>query len=166
MILFLVGALAVFTTARHHPINPVRTRDYEAGDWHLRIRRDDFSHQTRCTLRTGKLRYQRNAIGFVTHAGTATEAAWYSIDGRIPRAWADVYPVLYSDGVQLEQGGIDDPTRGVVWLPAAEIAGADRVAIEVRKDGHQRVLRYRMRGFAAMHSAAERLGCPPDGFEG
>jgi hypothetical protein len=143
---------------------PVKIRRYAQDGWTLEIRRDRFSERTICRLSGRNLAYQPGALGFATRARLGVADAWYRIDNGAPRSWRDLYPKLYADGIQIETGGIEDPTRGIVWLPLAVVQGAREVRIETEARGRRRISRFRLRSFAVMYEASLRLGCSSDGF--
>jgi len=163
LILFLAAAILPATAASAG--TPVTVRQYAIGQWTIAVRRNGFSQQIVCQLRGPHIRFQRGAVGFDTHTDRGVSDAWYRIDGAAARPWRDRYPMLVEQDVSIESGGLDDPTRGIVWLPLADLARAHTVIVQVRaRGGHVRLKRFSLKGLAYMHDAATRLGCPVDGY--
>jgi hypothetical protein len=164
MIALAFAASALMSNLFGGQPSPVSTTRYAEAGWRLEIRRDTFSDRTGCRLSADRMLYQQGAIGFATGSHRGLSDTWFRIDGASARRWREVYPDLLASNVAIETGGLDDPTGGVVWLPLDLVANARDVSIEFYTAKGARLRRFQLRGFAGMHAAALRLGCPPGAF--
>ena len=135
---------------------------FAADGWSLVMYSDSFARQTHCRLRSADKRilYQPNALGFAFSRSRNTLGAWYRIDDHASVRWQDRYPTLVSSGAVIENGGLDNPTGGIVWIPIEEVAGAN--SVWVRPGGNGKEHNFRLTGFSRMRDAARRLGCVSD----
>lgn len=146
-------------THRHAPI--IRHRQ-EAGEWRLEIRRDRFSEEISCRLfaRNHRMSFQGGAVAFRFPRGWNTTHAIYRIDGNEPRHWREDIPALIRIGAPFDQGGIVNPSRGLVWIPRVQIAEASKIAIEARPD--RAPVTFHLRGLDGLYQSAVDRGCSPD----
>jgi len=155
----LITALVALATQvpRH-----ARVDRYAAGGWTLRVVRDAFTDVRTCDLRSlhPAMIYRAGAIAFAFRSRMGTEEAWYRLDGANPVRWADRIPMLTAMGVPIDQGGLENPTGGLVWIPAGELRSTNEIQIRPRPGSS--VKRFRLGGFAPMLAAARRLGCAAD----
>lgn len=142
--------------------NYATTERYAEGSWTLRIAHDDFTGSTACALtsRRPAMVYRVGAVGFRVPSQHNVMDSWYRIDGGAPVRFSDRLPMLWKMGVPLDQGGLDDPLGGLVWVSASDVAGARE--IEIRPGPGKHVRRYPLGSFASMRAAARRLGCASD----
>jgi hypothetical protein len=159
----VAGALSAHPDARR----PSKVERFAKGGWKLIVRHDSFADQMHCRLYTKDhaILFQPAAVGFRFGSRRDTLDAWFRIDGGAPVRWQDRYPALVATGAQIDGPGIDNPMGGIVWLPIDDVRAAHMVTI--RASGNGKGHRFRMRGFAAMLDAAQRLGCVSDtSFQG
>ena len=76
------------------------------------------------TSRRPDMAYRAGAIAFRVPTQHDVAGSWYRIDGGTPIRFADRLPTLMKMGVPLDQGGLDDPLEGLVWVTASDVAGA------------------------------------------
>ena len=133
-----------------------------SGRWQPDIARDGFSGQVACRLRARdeKSWYRAGAIGFRLGHRADIIRAFYRIDGQQVRAQRDDLPRLLAIGVPMDQGGMEDPYQGIVWVPLDSLRNARTIAI-VAQPGH-REQRFALDGAAQLHDRATAIGCSPD----
>jgi len=148
----------------------VSEKTYQLHGWYITIRRDGFTGQTRCrlyfpkTLFQGRITYARDTLGFQLDENRSTLRAWYRIDRGETRRWQDIYPRLAASGVPLDGEDFDNPTGGLVLIPAVDLAAAKTV--DIRANDTAPVKTFRVTGFAAALAAAKDNGCTAqDSFE-
>jgi len=134
-------------------------RRYALDGWVLTVREDAFSGERRCDLRgrDGTMLYQPGAVGLKT-GDRDTLDALYRIDGGPALHWRDRYPVLFATGVVVEGSGLADPTDRIVWLPEAELHGAQTVMVRAHPGARPRT--FRLGGIDTAIAAAARMRCP------
>jgi len=131
---------------------------FGTGHWQVRLQRDAFTGALSCELRSTDHRmiYQPGALGF-RQGHRDTLHAWYRFDGGPALRWQDRYAAVIAAGVSVEGTGLDNPTAGIVWLPAGDLTGISSVAI--RSSVARRVRTFDVRGYPEMVDAARRRGC-------
>jgi hypothetical protein len=152
-------AAALPLLAKHPPVTRHRT---EIGDWRLDIGANPFSGNVVCRLRErhGHALYQQGAIGFRFRRGWDVADAVYRLDGGSPRVWRNDLPELVRLGTPIDTGGMDDPTRGIVWIPLSRLAAVNAISIQPRRDRAQRT--FHISGFRGLYEEAIARGCTPD----
>ena len=139
----------------------ITTEATSLGDWRLDIARDRFSGEIACRLRARdhKAFFRAGAVGFRFRSAWNVDQAVYRLDGGAPRAFRDDLPSLIARGVPLDRGGMDNASRGIVWVPFENLASANAIAIEPRSD--RRAVTFHFRGLVALHEIAVARGCSP-----
>ena len=137
-------------------------RRYGLGDWRLNISRDQFSGDIACRMqsRDRNIVYVANALGFRFAKHLNTLDAWVKIDDAKAYRWRDDLPELARLGVAIDGRNLNAPTDGIVWIPVASLAEANRVAIQARPGRRPRI--FSMRGFSSLRDSARTMGCAPE----
>jgi hypothetical protein len=101
--------------------------------------------------------YKPGAVGFRFGRGRNTMEAWYRIDDGPPRRWQDDYPTLIGSGVEVDGSNLSNPSDGVVWIPDADVEGAETVRIRVSSRGSGTV--FGLTGLKESLDVADRFDC-------
>lgn len=163
--LFLAG-LCLSASAAALPFFPKHPRiarhRTEMGEWRLDMSTNPFSGSVVCRLRDrhGQAFYQQGAIGFRFRAGWDVSNAVYRLEEGAPISWRNDLPELVRLGTPIDTGGIDNPTRGIVWIPLSQLEGVNAITIQPRPDRTQRT--FRLSGFRGLYEEAAARGCSPD----
>ena len=152
-------AFAVPFIPRHPVVARHRTT---IGDWRLDIARNRFSNDVVCRLRArdGHALYRGGAVGFRFPSRWDVGEAVYRIDDGPPRASRDDLPALIELRTPVDTGGMDNPSRGTVWVPFRLLVDANRVTIQPRRDRRARTFHFR--GLKGLYDLARERGCVPD----
>ena len=140
----------------------VAKREMALGDWRLTITTGTFSHDKACHLedRRHRITYASGALGFRFGRGVHTSGAWVRIDDGEVQRWRDDWPELVHLGVALDGSRLDNPSEGIVWVPARQLDEAN--AITIQPDAHRRPVTFHLHGFAGLRDMARDMGCVPD----
>jgi hypothetical protein len=142
----------------HGPSKAHRTVSVQKiGGWKLTVRRDTFVGAAACRLTRGRAAYEQGAVTISLPPATDTAAAVYRIDGGAPRAAAADQMAIASLGLPVWRDDLDNPSGGLVRIPAARLTGAGLVQIETRLGG--RVWRVPVANLGAALAAAKTAGC-------
>lgn len=133
------------------------------GDWTLKTRLDRFAGERSCTLSRGRIDYQRQALVFRLSTHTDTAAALYRIDGAEPVAVRADEAELASLGFALHNDDLDNPSGGLVRIPAHRLATAGEVQIEAGPG--RGPVKFKIGGLAAALDAARAAGCAEADFK-
>ena len=144
----------------HQP--QTKTSSYATPAWHVSVEKDRFTGLSACKLYQGlwarrTVSYAHDAVVFHFSHKLNTTQAWYRLDGGPTKPWADVYPRLVQAGVVLDGQSLDNPTGGLVMLPAAELAGVHTVTIRVNQRSNPRT--FEVDGFSDALASAQARGC-------
>jgi hypothetical protein len=146
----------------HNP-DAVKHLHYNIDNWQLIIQKDGFTGRVSCqlyrlkTLSQGRITYAQETFGFEMGTDDNSLNAWYRIDKSPAKAWQDIYPTLAENRVKLLGGTFENPTGGVVLIPATEVKNAK--AVTIRIDQKKAPKRFLLGRFEKAKSAADRLGC-------
>jgi hypothetical protein len=154
MSLALLLALALLP---YHPVSDVTVRRYGVDGWVLELRTDSFAGRTDCRVTRGHLSYERQAVVFHLPPRLATFDAAYRIDGGRLTPARDDAADLAAQGFALSDDDLDNPSGGLVRIPARRLEGAKLVQIQPRPG--IKPLRFKLDGLGASLDAAHRLGC-------
>lgn len=159
MAMSIGSAAATAFVPRHPALDRHRT---EAGDWRLDIARNRFSGDVECRLRARNRHslYQGGAVGFRFSSRWDVSEAVYRVDDGPLRTWRDDQPELTRLRTPVETGGMDNPSRGIVWIPRELLADANRITIQPRRDRRARTFHFR--GLRGLYELARERGCVPD----
>ena len=138
-----------------HAAGP-RTVSHVAG-WTLAARLDTFAGERSCTLSRGRVDYRRQALVFHLPARVDTAAALYRIDGAAPVAVRADEAELASLGFALHNDDLDNPSGGLVRIPAHRLAVAGEVQIEAAPG--RRPVTFKIGGLSEALDAARAAGC-------
>ena len=132
------------------------------GDWTLTVWTPQFSGDKACVLedRRHHVSYVGGALGFHFPSHVNTLGAWLKIDDAAPIRWRDFYPELIRLRVAVDGGNLDNPTDGVVWVPARALEEANHIAIQANE--RARPVTFHLRGFAGLRDIARDMGCAPE----
>ena len=130
--------------------------------WRLTVTRHSFSASTSCKLRTDKARYQRNVVTFDLGRRRNTTAALYRIDGGQAFRAADDRAEIAKRGFALSGDDLDNPSGGLVRVPAERLQSAGVIQIESKDN--DRPAQFRVDGLAAAIEHARTLGCDDGSF--
>ena len=139
------------------PAAQVAKREMALGDWRLRIETGKFSQDK---IRHHHVTYASGALGFRFARGVNTLGAWVRIADGEPRRWRDDLPELIHLGVGVDGASIDNPTDGIVWVPARQLDEAS--AITIQPAPRKAPVTYHLHGFAGLRDIARDMGCAPD----
>lgn len=136
----LACALVAGDSLRAHPRNLTSVAhksnagQFLVDDWRLDVKRDAFSGDVICRLRSrdGAALYVQNAIGFCFGRKARVMQASFRIDDGQVMRWRDQLPELARLRVSLNGRDMSSPTDGIVWLPAAMLDGARTVSVQPR----------------------------------
>ena len=131
--------------------------------WTLTTRLDRFAGERSCSLSRGRIDYQRQALVFHLPARTDTAAALYRIDGAAPVPARADEAELAGLGFTLHNDDLDNPSGGLVRIPAHRLAGAGEVRIEPAAG--RRPVKFKIGGLAAALDAARQAGCGEGDFK-
>ncbi len=132
------------------------------GDWELAIAHNPFADSIVCRLRARDHRifFEREAVGFRFNAKWDVSHAVYRLDGGSPRASRDDLPALISVGTPIDRGGMDNASRGIVWIPFERLEQVNSVRIAARPNHQPKT--FHLRGLNALHAIAVARGCVPE----
>ena len=140
----------------------VTSHRISSGHWRLRIETATFSGDKRCHLDDRKhgVTYAAGALGFHFDAHLNTLGAWVKIGDGPATRWQDALPELTRLGVPMEAEGLDNPTDGIVWVPALQLGATSRITVQ--PDERKRPVTYSLEAFAKLRDAARAMGCVPE----
>lgn len=165
-ILYFIIAL---TFAEHCRARPFLLHDAEIvqaktqiGDWILETARDPFSESQTCRLRAADHRafYANGAVAFRLHARRDQRGAVYRLDDAAPRYVRDDLPQLLALQVPIDRGGMDNASKGLVWIPYDRLVEADKITIKLQHSN--KLWEFRFRGLQLLYDIAQARGCTPD----
>lgn len=131
--------------------------------WTLKVRVDNFSGGRICSLKNGKITYQRQAIVLHLPDTIDTTQAIYRVDNGPVQLSRDDDVSIAHLGFAIDQPVLDNPSGGLVRIPASKVLGAALLQIELSAFGHPR--RYNISGLGAALTAAATNGCGNDNFQ-
>jgi hypothetical protein len=158
----LALALSLPLVAPHHT-GDEQSRHQRIGAWSLTVTHDRFAAETKCRLSTHGLDFQREALVARLPSGVDTSSAAYRVDDSPPReVGADTMELAHM-GFALHQDDLDNPSGGVVRVPAHLLTGAGRLTVQARPGG--RIWSFKVAGLDAALDAARAAGCGPASFK-
>jgi hypothetical protein len=153
MLKVLVSALAIFgsyATTLHK--SEVRT----AG-WTISVRRDSFVGSTTCEAHRGPVQVKNGLVVFSLGSTVDTSLAEYRIDAGQPHSVTDVAFRLRVMGAPKLIEPLDNPSRGLVIVPAADLTSAQSVWIRATPKVAPR--RFIVSGLSAVAEREAALSC-------
>jgi hypothetical protein len=162
MTLASAAAAALLFGLIQGPYRPTETKTYAQGGWLLTVHTDTFTHAKTCQLETqawgrSGVTVGRQALAFHFDPRLDTYDAWYSIDGRPPKAWRDQGAHLIQVGAMAAAEKLDNATGGAVVLPLDALVGAH--SITVRPTLKHRPYVFDLTALWPVLASAEGLGC-------
>ncbi len=147
----------------------VRTHAYTLPTWSYSQSRDRFTARLACRVYEGPrgrppVSYEGRAVTFRFLARMNTLGADYRLDSGPVRAWRDDLPALEEVGLTPDQGGLANPTGGLVTLPAHELIGVHTVTIRPTPRSQPQV--FSIDGLPDAVDAARARGCNLDAIGG
>ncbi len=139
----------------------VKRHRSDAGDWELLITTDRFAATKTCRLRArnGEAFVDGAAIAFVFPKGWTTQSAIYRIGGDAPRRWREDLAELLRIGAPIDQGAVENPAQGLVWIPLRYLDGVN--AIEIQPQPGKAARTFRFHGMKGLYQSALSQGCIP-----
>lgn len=140
----------------------VQRQHQRIGAWTLTVTHERFAGAVKCRLTTNRVGYERQALVMRLPAQVNTASALYRIDDGDPRPAAGDAMELASLGFALTRDDLDNPSGGLVRVPARLLAEASRVGVQTRPGGP--VFRFKVAGLQAALDAARAAGCVEASF--
>jgi hypothetical protein len=134
------------------PIHHIRI-----GGWALETRTDRFTGRVDCRLFRGSAFYVRQAVVFHLPPRVDTFDAAYRVDaGRVFLSRADAAD-LANQGFALHDDDLNNPSGGLVRIPASRLEGAALVWIQPGPNA--RPVRFKVSGLSLAVQSARDHGC-------
>jgi len=135
----------------------------QVGGWTLKVHLDRFAGERSCTLSRGRIDYQRQALVFRFSSRIDTTAALYRIDKAEPVAVRADEAELARLGFALHNDDLDNPSGGIIRIPAHRLASAGEVQIEAAPG--RKPIKFKIGGLDAALDAARKAGCAETDFK-
>ena len=140
-----------------HPSPGAETRR-RFGGWTLQTRADPFRGALTCRLGADRMHVERGVLIVHLSRGADTGDAVYRLDGGAPVATRAEAMDMARRGLALTQDRLDNPSGGLVRIPAEQAAAAH--ALDVQSGPGRTPSRFRLDGLGAALEAARAAGCP------
>jgi hypothetical protein len=111
--------------------NTIQKTDHRVADWTVTLRADRFTGAVSCQARRGHVSLQGPAAVFSFGPAVDTTEAVYRINQGPPHAAKEVAFRLRTLGTPMTREPLDNPSRGEVTLPLADVVDADYVWIRI-----------------------------------
>ena len=155
MPLALLLALAIWP---FHGPDPAPARHQRVAGWEVETHRDRFTGHLTCQVKKGRISLARQAVVFHFPVRIDTFDAAYRIDGGPLYLARDDAADLAAMGFGLhDDDNLDNPSGGIVRIPASRLAGAHWVRIEAGP--YAKAYRFTLAGLDAAIDAATSRGC-------
>jgi len=138
----------------------LNTSSQHVAGWTLKITRDPYADQTSCSLRKGRVIFERHSLVFDFGAGTDTDNAFFRLDGGAPHSLSEVKIEDERNGFFDNGVSLKDPLAGRVVLPVSAVADAKEVSIRLSPKYGPHT--FDVRGLADALAAAKSAGCGAD----
>lgn len=166
---FAIAAVGLLASLWPFHGSQVSTKAYTLPTWSFSQSRDRFTQHLTCQVYTGPrgrplVSYGRQAVTFRFPATVNTLQADYRLDSGPTRSWRDELPTLAETGFTPDRGGLDNPTGGLITLPARELSGVHLVTIRATPGSRPRA--FSIDGLDDAIAAARAQGCGADAFSG
>jgi len=148
----LIVLLALFG-----PMHSPAARRVSVAGWTLTTRTDAFGGEVRCDLRRGRVSFARGALLISLGRKVSTFDAVYRIGGGPPRRSRDDAMEIAALGIALHNDNLDNPSGGLVRIPAQLVGDAYRITVEARP--FVRPLAFTVAGLPAALQAEHAAGC-------
>jgi len=151
----MIAAALLALTLFGHP--QVRETTRHVGGWTLRIDKDAFTGQASCWIGKQDIEFQRDSLVFHLGHETDTSDAYFRVDDGAVRSVRETTLEDERRGVYRNGGPLENPSGGLVALPAPDLAGARRVYIRATPRHMPRV--FDVSRLADVLAAGDRAGC-------
>jgi hypothetical protein len=153
--------------AAHQQAQKPVTRDYQAGQWRLKVTRDPFTGTTTCQLRAKDVIVDHATATFRFGRNTPTYGAVYKIDQGPAVSWQANAMTLATGGAALQSDNLENPSDGRVLVPLGALSGAHQITIRPSDTTQPRVfgldrLAEALTGLRTLGCGWEVSGHPPD----
>jgi hypothetical protein len=138
--------------------NVEQVRSAPAKGWTLTVRRDRFTDEKSCIVRSRGVRYRDGVLTFQFGPSVDTANAVYRLDNGAARSVGAVAVESAGRGASFLTSNTSNPSAGLVRLPVSEVQGHQGVAI--RPSAKARVRNFSLVGFDVALTAAGAKGCP------
>jgi hypothetical protein len=106
--------------------------------WNLEISQDNFAGTTACSIRKSAMTYRHGVVTFQFGRHVNTGLAQFRVDDGPARDAGSVSIAAAALGARLSGRNLDNPSDGMVNIPAAELSGARQVSIRTDdRAGHK-----------------------------
>jgi len=133
------------------------------GDWRLTVHREVFTGVVTCKLVRGRTEYRRHTLIVHLPARVDTSAAVYRIDQGKPFWVRQDQMRTARMGFALDDDSLENPSGGLVRIPAERLVGAHALSIEATTN--LTPFQFRIDGLDAALARAGRLGCDAGGLD-
>lgn len=164
----MFGLVALGILAGIWPFAPKQTthRAYVLPTWRFTTVKDKFTGQIHCRVYQGPksrpaVSYASRTVAFHFARKLDVSHAWYKLDGGAAKPWSADYPALTALNVSLDGDSLENPTGGLVLIPADEVRGVHTVTI--RPTDKSRPVDFGLDGLQDAIANARSQGCDPDG---
>jgi len=155
MPLALLLALALWP---FHGPDPAPARHQRVAGWVVETHRDRFTGHLTCQVHRGRVSVARKAVIFHFPVRIDTFDAAYRIDGGPLWRARDDAAELASMGFRLhDDDSLDNPSGGIVRIPAHRLEGAQRVRIEAAP--YAKAYQFALAGLDGALDVASNRGC-------
>jgi hypothetical protein len=160
MLLVIALSLIPFFHPKPRPVVPAAVERHRVDQWRYEIDRDNFTGGQRCRLSERDVSYGRKTLTFRFSPGTDTSQAVFRIEDGPAHPWTEVRLQLLNNGVPIQDDSVENPSRGLVRIPAVDVGDARWVWI--RSGPRTRPRRFVIAGLRPALAAAQASGCDPD----
>jgi hypothetical protein len=161
--LALIALLSFHAPSLPHLWGPPKGEVSHVAGWTLRVHPDHFTGTVTCKLWRERIDYQRQAVVFRLPTRIDTRAAVYRIDDAPPVAARADEAELAGLGFALNNDDLENPSGGLVRIPAHRLASAGEVRIETTPGHAPR--KFKIGGLSAALEAAGKSGCGAGDFQ-
>lgn len=142
---------------------PHRSEVVRVGDWRLTVHREAFTGAVTCRLARRWMEFRRQTL--IIHLPTRVDssAAVYRIDQGSPFWVRQDQMRMARLGFALDNDNLDNPSGGLVRIPAERLVGARLVFIEAV--ANTRPYMFRIDGLDVALARAGQFGCGGGGFD-
>ena len=152
-------ALSILGSGDHAQIV---TRSVRVGEWTAKVRSEQFTGETSCSLAGRGVSLHRDTLVFHLGRDIDTSQAFFRIDGGPVRSVREPRLENETHGFFLDSGPIANPSGGEVALPLSIIQGAKQVFVRASPRYQPRA--FDLGRFAEALAAAKAAGCKDASF--
>lgn len=152
-------ALSILGGADHAQIV---TRSLKVGDWTAKVRSDQFTGETSCSLVGRRISFHRDTLVFHLGRDIDTSQSFFRVDDGPVRSVREPRLENETHGFFLNSGPIANPSGGEVALPVSITQGAKKVF--VRPSPRYQPRAFDLGRFDEALAAAKAAGCKDASF--